>query len=334
LQSADFLKMYTQYLNFYERAIATMNSLRENSKFQKFLSDHMEQLRGKSLMSYLIQPVQRIPRYVLLLRELKKHTPETHAEYAALSTALAKIESIAEHVNESKRQVEQASRLIDIGQRLKNSGSFVVFSPTRRLLKEGIVKKIRPEVLKSMDDIANAKQLASNDSEEQLMFLFNDVLVITDSAFYMNACVQLDVLTFQTPVSNTGAAANGSSSDSKHGSTHASSSTSTVLSLGSRHKSFTSELTFVFTSVSEKEEWHRYMLSAMNHNAELGMTHHRVASTASNGYSTPSHRRFQSSSINWNQLQQQSAANTNNAAASSPSTNSTSHANDLNDMEL
>jgi len=36
------------------------------------------------LMSYLIMPVQRIPRYVLLLRELLKYTPQDNKSRSTL----------------------------------------------------------------------------------------------------------------------------------------------------------------------------------------------------------------------------------------------------------
>lgn len=35
----------------------------------------------QSLSSFLIMPIQRIPRYELLLRELKKKTPEQHPDF-------------------------------------------------------------------------------------------------------------------------------------------------------------------------------------------------------------------------------------------------------------
>lgn len=47
---------------------------------------------GQGLMSYLILPVQRLPRYVILLRELQKHTPKEDTDSLALiSQALQKV---------------------------------------------------------------------------------------------------------------------------------------------------------------------------------------------------------------------------------------------------
>jgi len=59
VQLSDFLKMYTQYLNGYEKSIATLNSLRTNRNVQKLFKDKEILLKGRGLMTLLIMPVQR-----------------------------------------------------------------------------------------------------------------------------------------------------------------------------------------------------------------------------------------------------------------------------------
>ena len=51
VQFADFLKMYTQYVAGYEKSIATINSLRQNKAFQKFMEDTRDQLKGRGIMT-------------------------------------------------------------------------------------------------------------------------------------------------------------------------------------------------------------------------------------------------------------------------------------------
>ena len=53
-------------MNGYEKSLATINSMRKNKKFQQFLEDERKK-DDASLISYLILPVQRIPRCVLVL---------------------------------------------------------------------------------------------------------------------------------------------------------------------------------------------------------------------------------------------------------------------------
>jgi len=59
-------------------------------------------------------PIQRIPRYRLLLQELLKYTPETHPDYANINKAVAEIMKVAEHVNEGIRHTENSRLLVDI----------------------------------------------------------------------------------------------------------------------------------------------------------------------------------------------------------------------------
>jgi hypothetical protein len=67
IKFADFLKMYTQFLNNYGKALETINAHRNNKKFQNFLADTRKKGGLMDITSYMIMPVQRIPRYELLL---------------------------------------------------------------------------------------------------------------------------------------------------------------------------------------------------------------------------------------------------------------------------
>lgn len=72
LAHADFLKMYTQYVNGYDRCCDTVDSLKGHKKFQSLLRSARSDkaCKGNNLMSFLIMPVQRIPVYTLLLERL------------------------------------------------------------------------------------------------------------------------------------------------------------------------------------------------------------------------------------------------------------------------
>jgi hypothetical protein len=38
-------------------------------------------LKGSDLVSFLVKPVQRLPKYVLLYKDLLKHTDKDHPDY-------------------------------------------------------------------------------------------------------------------------------------------------------------------------------------------------------------------------------------------------------------
>ena len=184
-------------------------------------------------------PVQRIPRYVLLLRELKKFTGADHPEMEALSVALTKIESIGTHINESKRQVEQMSKLLDIQNRLRNK-EFVIFKPDRRLLREGFIRRLREEYVLER----SREEPHASDVDDMLLFLFNDLLLWTTKDFDIAGHVPLDTLlclpdggSFKLPF---------------------------TLTLGIRGKPYSPDMIFACKDQQEKDEWSRYILSAIN----------------------------------------------------------------------
>ena len=93
-----------------------------NLKFTKFCSEIEQQFVGNQsglkLNSFLILPVQRLPRYEMLLRDITKHTWKSHPDLPSLTKALAGIAEVTAFLNESKRTNENMSRMIEIRNKL------------------------------------------------------------------------------------------------------------------------------------------------------------------------------------------------------------------------
>ena len=71
LRFGDYFKMYTQYVSGYDRCLQTMQALQYRTRFTRVVKKTQEALSSgqwPDLLSHLIMPVQRVPRYVLLLR--------------------------------------------------------------------------------------------------------------------------------------------------------------------------------------------------------------------------------------------------------------------------
>jgi hypothetical protein len=122
IKYADIFLLYTQYLQGYERSLNSFQELRNHKKFQEFLNEVKAELikqpGGLDLMSYMIMPVQRIPRYVLLLTELQRNTLFSNAEYQTLLDALFKMKRIAMRINEAKRDIENMQALLAIAEKI------------------------------------------------------------------------------------------------------------------------------------------------------------------------------------------------------------------------
>lgn len=67
--------------------------------------------RAPDLTDLLITPVQRPPRYLLMLKELLKRTQESHPDYNNLTTAVQKMERTNQVINERKKRFEMMKKV-------------------------------------------------------------------------------------------------------------------------------------------------------------------------------------------------------------------------------
>lgn len=65
------------------------------------------------LSSLVIKPVQRVLKYPLLLRELRKETPENDPDYDNLTEALERMQTVAEKINQVKKRQDIVEKTIE-----------------------------------------------------------------------------------------------------------------------------------------------------------------------------------------------------------------------------
>jgi hypothetical protein len=137
--AAAWIKLYKYYINNYDTAARALTELRaSNTAFATYLKsiEYTPTLLMNNLDSLLVVPVQRIPRYVLLLSDLAKSTPGHHSDHDSLKEAHEKAKELADYMNTSKREAESMVQLEDLGKKI---AGLPVKLPTtkRRLVKEG-----------------------------------------------------------------------------------------------------------------------------------------------------------------------------------------------------
>ncbi|CAL1543406.1 unnamed protein product [Lymnaea stagnalis] len=162
-QLAPFLKLYSTYANNHQYALNTLQVSAKSPDFTAFIArqEDRPEVMGLKLNALLITPVQRIPRYKMLLEELLKNTPNQHHDYISLSEAAEKIAEIASHINEHIRQNENFMKMLAI-QRSFDSSAPKLLAPGRQFIKEGPLKKVSRKGGKSY---------------ERMFFLFSDILL-------------------------------------------------------------------------------------------------------------------------------------------------------------
>ena len=186
---APALYLYSTYGETFDKGSALLQKLKKsNGEFRKFLERqrrlHSDVVSLDLLDALLISPIQRLPRYNLLLSDLLRSTPPDDPEHAELQQAVDMLLHKSEEMNESVRQSENASKLqclvatiVFDDERVKEDVQLV--RPGRCLVAEAecTVLDTRPG-----SDKADKKMPAR-------LFLFNDLLVVTKrkrmSAFYL-----------------------------------------------------------------------------------------------------------------------------------------------------
>eukprot|EP01083_Nonionella_stella_P086428 240126_1 len=78
--------------------IELTSAQKKNKKLNKFLMG--KGLMVQELPSFFILPVQRLPRYILLLTDLRKNTMEDTTEYEEIDEAVEQVKGITEEINE------------------------------------------------------------------------------------------------------------------------------------------------------------------------------------------------------------------------------------------
>ncbi|KAL7748864.1 hypothetical protein RI367_005777 [Sorochytrium milnesiophthora] len=140
-EMAPFLKCYSAYARNFNSALQeTSRMLSNNARFAAFLKS-AERNSALGLQALLILPIQRIPRYRLLLADLLKHTASSHADMTNLTSTFKIVEDVATYVNEDIRQYEMQIELLGVQKSLVGYGEQLVM-PGRRLLKMGGVRKV------------------------------------------------------------------------------------------------------------------------------------------------------------------------------------------------
>jgi Rho guanine nucleotide exchange factor 10 len=105
---------------------------KRKSAFADFLQ--VKQITAADRLNFfglMVKPIQRFPQFILLLQDLLKETPTGHEDRMALQLALTTLESLAEMLNERKRESEQAAAF---QAKLRSTGSKLGKTDQARIL--------------------------------------------------------------------------------------------------------------------------------------------------------------------------------------------------------
>lgn len=118
--ASEFVRCYPPFVNFFEMSKETISSCESSMpRFHAFLKINQakKECGRQTLAELLINPVQRLPRIILLLQDIKKHTQKenpNHTDVEGIQAALNAVKETMTHINEDKRKTESQKQIFDI----------------------------------------------------------------------------------------------------------------------------------------------------------------------------------------------------------------------------
>ena len=219
LTMAPFFKTYSRYCNNFDKANEVLRECKKREDFKEVVvkMDKDSRTSKLGLQSYLILPIQRIPRYRLLLQDLIKHSGPEHPDYKGLKLALEKICEVADHLNNTMKIIEATGEIIKIQSQF--NGDINLVEPHRRFLKEGALQEVvSSDMIKTKDiyvhlfnDIIIFSQKSGTRYTLKQQLPLNDLIIFS----YINLEDQIDDLIFKIQAPGKAVVLKASSKDEK-----------------------------------------------------------------------------------------------------------------------
>eukprot|EP00835_Amoeboradix_gromovi_P002777 NODE_164_length_16443_cov_0.166544.p5 type:complete len:339 gc:universal NODE_164_length_16443_cov_0.166544:4569-3553(-) len=133
---------WTIYKKYVDNYAIAMNQIRDAQRKNLVFSDFCNKARSsketdrQDLTDYMILPIQRILRYSLLLKDLRKKTPVSHFDYSDLSSAFDEMNELSLQLNQVKLKEEETTRMFEC-ERVIEGFPPQLISASRRLIVEG-----------------------------------------------------------------------------------------------------------------------------------------------------------------------------------------------------
>ena len=143
---SPMFKMYNAYVSSHAAVLERVTELeKKKKKFRSLLNDittsqaAKEKCRGLPFNALLIMPIQRLPRYQMLLESLLKRTPADHPDHDDVQEALKGVLSTTTTVNQSIGVKESMDGVVELSRRLKGASDSIL-SPSRLFVASRVFK--------------------------------------------------------------------------------------------------------------------------------------------------------------------------------------------------
>lgn len=160
---APFLKMYGEYVKGFDNAMELVKNMTERIPQFKSVVEEIQKQKicgSLTLQHHMLEPVQRIPRYEMLLKDYLRKLPPDSLDWNDAKKSLEIISTAASHSNSAIRKMENLKKLLEIYEMLGEEEDIV--NPSNELIKDGQILKLAAR---------------NTSAQERYLFLFNNMLL-------------------------------------------------------------------------------------------------------------------------------------------------------------
>lgn len=163
------LDAYSEYVNNFSTAVAVLKkTCATKPAFLEFLKLSQDSSPDRvTLHSLMMRPIQRFPQFILLLQDMLKNTAKGHPDRLPLQMALTELETLAEKLNERKRDADQRCEIKQIAKAINERYLNKLLSSGNRYLVRS--DDVIETVYNDRGEIVKTKQ--------RRIFMLNDVLM-------------------------------------------------------------------------------------------------------------------------------------------------------------
>ncbi|KAM9316968.1 rho guanine nucleotide exchange factor 10 [Gastrophryne carolinensis] len=163
------LDAYSEYVDNFSTAVGVLRkACAAKPAFLEYLKQHQDSSPDRTtLYGLMMKPIQRFPQFILLLQDMLKNTVRGHPDRLPLQMALTELETLADKLNERKRDADQRCEIKQIAKAMNERYLNKLLSNGNRYLirSDDMVETVyneRGEILKT---------------KQRRLFLLNDVLM-------------------------------------------------------------------------------------------------------------------------------------------------------------
>ncbi|KAM3723534.1 Rho guanine nucleotide exchange factor [Dirofilaria immitis] len=154
---------YIAFVDNFKFSKQSIKQARERPSFEKYYMRYRRDHRNKlDLDSLLISPIQRVPRYELIVKQIIKHTSVEHVDYDSLLLAQKYIHELATKINRQKAESEEME------QRLREIEAIV----------DGLDDLVTTGRSFNRYDVVTV--LGINQNKQRCLFLMSDQIIVTN----------------------------------------------------------------------------------------------------------------------------------------------------------